>query len=74
MGNNLLSATILAPLGVKDRLGDLIAIRHPMVGNKDYSMNIGNDLAINTAVIQMEATVDELIDSTGKAVKKLTRN
>lgn len=73
MGNDLLSATILAPLGVKDRLGDLIAIRHPMVGNKDYSMNIGNDLAINTAVIQMEATVDELIDSTGKAVKEVNK-
>ena len=73
MGNNLLSATILAPLGVKDRLGDLIAIRHPMVGNKDYSMNIGNDLAVNTAVIQMEATVDELIDSTGKAVKEVNK-
>ena len=73
MANNLLSATILAPLGVKDRLGDLIAIRHPMVGNKDYSMNIGNDLAVNTAVIQMEATVDELIDSTGKAVKEVNK-
>ena len=25
------------------------------------SMNIGNNLAVNTAVIQMEATVDELL-------------
>ena len=74
MGNDLLSSTILAPLGIKDRLGDLIAIRHPMVGNKDYSMNIGNNLAINTAVIQMEATVDELIDSTGKAVKEINKD
>ena len=32
MGSNLLSATITEPLGVKDRLGDLIAIRHPMFG------------------------------------------
>ena len=53
-------------MGVKDRLGDLIAIRHPMYGNKDGSMNIGANLAVNTAVIQMEATVDELINSTGK--------
>ena len=73
-GGNLLSQTILAPLGVKDRLGDLVAIRHPMNGNDDYSMNIGNNLAVNTAVIQMEATVDELIDSTGKALKEAKKN
>lgn len=63
MGGNLLSATITAPLGVKDRLGDLVAIRHPMGGNSDYSMNVGNKLAEHTAVIQMEASIDELIDS-----------
>lgn len=73
MGGNLLSETITKPLGVKDRLGDLIAIRHPMNGNKDLSMNIGNHLAVNTAIIQMEATVDELIDSTGKAVKEVNK-
>ena len=44
-GNNLLVSTITAPLGVKDRLGDLIAIRHPMFGNKDGSMNIGANLS-----------------------------
>ena len=37
-------------------------------------MNIGNNLAVNTAVIQMEATVDELIDSTGKALKEAKKN
>ena len=70
-GGNLLVETILAPLGVKDRLGDLVAIRHPMFANEDGSMNIGNDLAVNTAVIQMEGTVDELIDSTGNALKEV---
>lgn len=71
MGMDLLVASITAPLGVKDQIGDLIAIRHPMGGNKDYSINVGNKLAVNTAVIQMEATVDELIESTGKTVKEL---
>ena len=70
-GGNLLVETILAPLGVKDRLGDLVAIRHPMFANEDGSMNIGNDLAANTAVIQMSATVDELIDSTGNALREV---
>ena len=72
-GNNLLVSTITAPLGVKDRLGDLIAIRHPMYGNEDGSMNIGANLAVNTAVIQMEASVDELIDSTGKTLKETNK-
>jgi hypothetical protein len=68
MGMNLLVATITAPLGVKDRLGELTAIRHPMNGNDDYSMNIGANLAVNTAVIQMTSTVDQLIASAGTTV------
>lgn len=71
MGAKLLSETITSPFGVKDRLGDLIAIRHPMNGNDDYSMNIGANLAEGTTVIRMEATVDELISSVGKTLKKL---
>jgi hypothetical protein len=70
-GLTLLGEAICAPLGVKDRLGDLVAIRHPMVGNDDYSMNIGNDLAEGTAVILMKGSPDGLIASTGKAVKKV---
>ena len=72
-GGNLLVTTIQSPLGVKDRLGNLIAIRHPMAGNEDGSMNIGANLAEKTAVIRMEATVDELIDSTGKTLKTLKK-
>ena len=71
MGDKLLSATITSPLGVKDRLGDLIAIRHPMFANDDYSMNIGANLAVGTTVIRMEATVDELVSSVGETLKKL---
>lgn len=70
-GGALLAETVTSPLGVKDRLGDLIAIRHPMKGNDDLSMNIGNNLAEGTAVLRMEATVDELIDSTGNTLAAL---
>lgn len=73
LGGNLLSATITSPLGVKDRLGDLVAIRHPMNGNKDLSMNIGNKLAVGTCVVRMEATVDELIKSVEKTIKELNK-
>lgn len=72
-GGNLLVTTITSPLGVKDRLGNLVAIRHPMNGNDDKSMNIGANLAEGTAVIRMEATVDELINSTGDTLKELKK-
>jgi len=70
-GGNLLVATITSPLGVKDRLGDLIAIRHPMNGNDDGSMAVGANLAEKTAVIRMEATVDELITSASETLEAL---
>ncbi|MDR2767901.1 MAG: FIST C-terminal domain-containing protein [Treponema sp.] len=72
-GGNLLVATITSPLGVKDRLGDLTAIRHPMNGNDDYSMNIGANLAEKTAVIRMEASVDELIASASDTLEGLKK-
>lgn len=70
-GGNLLAYAVCKPLAVKDRLGDLAAIRHPMNGNEDGSMAIGNNLAVGTAVIQMEASVDELIASVGKTLDEL---
>ena len=71
MGGDLLVASITSPLGVKDRLGDLVAIRHPMNGNDDLSINVGNKLAEGTAVIRMEGSVDELVDSTGTTLAEL---
>ena len=72
-GGNLLVETICNPLGVKDRLGDLIAIRHPMFGNDDLSMNIGSDMSVNTAIIYMEGSVDKLIKSNGEALACLKK-
>lgn len=62
-GMDLLSATITSPLGIKDPVGNITVIRHPMAGNADNSMNIGNFLEEGTAIVRMEATVDELIES-----------
>lgn len=70
-GTNLLANSILHPLGIKDQVGNLTAVRHPMIGNTNNTMNIGNKLAENTAVILLEATVDELIASTGDNLKKV---
>lgn len=70
-GGALLVATITSPLGIKDRLGDLTAIRHPMNGNDDFSMAVGANLAEKTTVIRMEATVDELIASASSTLVEL---
>lgn len=69
-GMNLLSASITSPIGIKDPLGDLTVIRHPMVGNVDNTMNIGNNLEVGTAVIRMESTIDKIISSTHDTVEK----
>lgn len=68
-GLALLGASICHPLGEKDRLGDLVAIRHPMVGNADGTINVGNDVATGTAVIFMDSSPDELIASTGRTIQ-----
>jgi len=77
-GANLLAASITKPLGVKDPIGNLTAIRHPMFGDdkgtsteEDDVMNLGNHLVEKTAIIQMEATVDELVRSNSLVLENL---
>lgn len=79
-GKNLLKQSTLRPLGIKDPLGNMTIIRHPMFGNDmgtktttDDTITLGNKVVEKTAIIQLEATVDELIDSTGETVKELRR-
>lgn len=73
LGGNLLSESIVSPLGVKDRLGDLVAIRHPMNGNEDMSISVGNKVAEGTCIIRMEATIHEIITSVSSTLKKLNK-
>lgn len=70
-GNNLLTETICAPLGVKDPIGKVIAVRHPMFGNDDYSMNIGANLAVNTAVIQLTNTPEGILKANEETIRSL---
>ena len=71
LGGALLSESIVAPLGVKDRMGDLIAIRHPMNGNEDHSIAVGAKVAEKTAVICMDGDVDVLVGSVAKTAAEL---
>ena len=71
MGGDLLVESIVAPLGVKDRLGDLTAIRHPMNGNDDHSIAVGAKVVEKTAVIMMDGDVDVLVGSVAKTAGEL---
>ena len=71
MGGDLLVESIVAPLGVKDRMGDLVAIRHPMNGNDDHSIAVGAKVAEKTCVIMMEGDVDCLVGSVAKTAGEL---
>ncbi len=71
MGGDLLVESIVAPLGVKDRLGDLVAIRHPMNGNDDHSIAVGAKVVEKTAVIMMDGDVDCLVGSIAKTSAEL---
>jgi hypothetical protein len=71
MGGNLLVETIFNPLGVKDPIGGVVAIRHPMFANNDLSMNIGANLVKNTAIIQMHLEPEEMVEANPKAIKEL---
>lgn len=72
-GTNLLISSIRKPLGIKDVAGNMTVVRHPMIGNSDNTMNIGNHLAEGTCVTLLESTTDELIDSTGETLKELRK-
>ena len=69
-GENLLMASVMKPLGIKDPLGNLTVIRHPMFGNdngtrtvEDDTIMLGNNIVEGTAIIQLEATIDDLVNA-----------
>lgn len=74
MGQNLLVASIPMALGVKTIQGDLTAVRHPMVGNPDYSFNVGAKVAEKTAIIQLQNDVDGLIEGAVTSIKELKQD
>lgn len=76
-GSKLLEVSTTKPLGVKDPLGNMTVIRHPMFGNDmgtktttDDTITLGNKVVPGTAIIQLEATIDELIDATGNTLRE----
>ena len=79
-GENLLKESVTKPLGIKDPLGNLTVIRHPMFGNdngtrtvEDDTITLGNNVVENTAIIQLEATENDLINATGETLKDVKK-
>ena len=75
-GKHLLVSSITKPLGIKDPLGNLTVVRHPVFGNDmdtkttaDDTISLSNKVVEKTAIIQLTATLDELIDSAKETLK-----
>ncbi|MBQ6538810.1 MAG: FIST C-terminal domain-containing protein [Bacilli bacterium] len=71
MGNKILSESIFDPLGVKDPIGRLIAIRHPMFAKSDGTINVGGDLVTNTAIIHMNMEPRDMLESIKTTIEEL---
>ena len=74
MGQNLLVASIPHAIGVKTVKGDLTCVRHPMIGNEDYSFNVGAKVAEHTAVVLLHTDVDGLINGAVKAIREVKKD
>ena len=78
---DLLIASVTKPLGIKDPLGNLTVIRHPMYGNDmgtrtvtDDTITLGNNVVPGTAIVQLEATKEELSEAPTTLLKTLNRD
>lgn len=73
-GMNLLRTSVFHPLGISDLTGNLLVVRHPMIGNTNNTMNIGNKLVEDTAIILLETTEDEIVNAPRETLKKVREN
>ena len=61
------------PVGIKDRLGDLTALRLPMNLRPDGSMDMGSNMAEGTLIIHMRGEVADMVKASGKELEKLAK-
>ena len=79
-GKHLLVSSINKPLGIKDPLGNITVVRHPIFGNDmntrtitDDTITLSNKIVEKTTIIQLEATTEELISSVGETIRNLKK-
>ena len=71
MGGNMLAASIFDPLGVKDPIGRVTAVRHPMGANENGSLSIGANMVPNTAIIHLHLEPEEMVQANPKTIKEV---
>ena len=71
MNEKLTYASISVPLGTQTDEGETILIHQPLKGNEDYSMDVGSNVTVNTAVLQLKITEDKMIEGLVKEVNGL---
>lgn len=71
MGDNILLSSVKKPLGIKSIQGEVLAIRHPMLGNSDESFFVNTKVSSKTALIQLETDEDGLIEGAVKGIREL---
>lgn len=74
MGQNILPASIPMPLGTSTLHGETILARHPKFGNPDYSFTVGANMAVNTAIMLLNADQDHLISGAVENLMELKTN
>ncbi len=71
--DKIIKQSILKPLAVKTSDGSLTIINQPLNGNNDYSISLSNKVSVNTAIIQMQISKEELISSPTVVLRELKR-
>lgn len=61
--DKILKASILKPLAVKSEIGEVALIKNAVKVNKDYSIDVENNVQVNTALIQMQIDEEEIVKS-----------
>lgn len=71
IGGNIYSKSLLNPIGVKDAQGNITAVRSILSSNANESINVSNNVAINTAVIKLNIEPLSIINSAEMALMSL---
>lgn len=71
MGQSLMRASVQMPLGTPTLHGETILVRHPKVGNPDYSLTAGANMGEKTAIMLLQTDEDGLIGGTVENIMEL---
>lgn len=74
MGQSLLNASIPMTIGTSTLHGETILPRHPQIGNPDYSLTVGANMSVNTAVMLLQTDEDGLIGGAVENIMELKTN